>query len=65
MPSAISTEELHLAYRIVSQLATENPTAYVNRLIYEASADLLRAEYRDRTRHDPLPGQLDIPVSTS
>jgi hypothetical protein len=60
MSERISTEELHLAYRVLAVLAADNPTAYVPRLIFEAAADLVRVEYRNRTMHDPLPGQTTL-----
>jgi hypothetical protein len=59
----ITTEDLHLAYRVVAVLQDDESATYLDRLIFEAAAELLRIVYRARTLHDPLPGQTELPVS--
>jgi hypothetical protein len=55
--SDITTEELHLAYRIVDALASLERGEEVSGHVLAAASELLRMAYRARTLHDPLPGQ--------
>jgi len=57
-----STEEIHLAYRIVDALADLERDEEVTGHVLAAAADLLRIAYRARTMHDPLPGQQGLPL---
>jgi hypothetical protein len=58
--SDISTEELHLAYRVCSMLAQLERGEEVSGHVLAAAEELLRIAYRARTLHDPMPGQLSI-----
>jgi hypothetical protein len=63
MSVRIDTAELHHAYRVVACLQDEPTVTYLDRLIFEAAAELLRVAYRARTLQDPLPGQTTLNVS--
>lgn len=56
----ITTEELHLAYRVVARLADAYSGEVIATAIFSAAAELLRVAYRSRTLHDPLPGQVSL-----
>jgi hypothetical protein len=58
--SDITTEELHLCYRVVAALADLERSEEVSGHVLAAAADLLRIAYRARTLHDPLPGQRSL-----
>jgi hypothetical protein len=58
--SDISTEELHLTYRVVSALADLERGEEVSGHVLAAAGELLRIAYRARTLHDPLPGQTSL-----
>ena len=55
---SFTTEELHLAYRVVDRAADFVEHDVVATSVFRAAAELLRVAYRQRTQHDPLPGQL-------
>lgn len=57
----ITTEELHLAYRVVAVIAGREIGEPISEGVFGAAAELLRIAYRARTQHDPLPGQLYLP----
>jgi hypothetical protein len=56
----ISTEELHLAYRVVDSIAALERGEEVSGHVLAAAAELLRIAYRARTTHWPDPGQLRL-----
>jgi hypothetical protein len=58
--SDITTEELHLAYRIVAVIAERERGEEVTGHVMAAAEELLRIAYRQRTLHDPLPGQATL-----
>lgn len=60
MRDVIPTEELHLAYRVVDVLSGRYPSDVVTTAVLQAAAELLRVAYRQRTLHDPLPGQTTL-----
>lgn len=60
--SDVTTEELHLAYRVVACLATLERGEEVSGHLLAATEELLRIAYRARTLHDPLAGQTSLPT---
>lgn len=58
--SDVTTEELHLAYRVVAVLATLERGEEVSGHVLAAAEELLRIAYRSRTLHDPTPGQTSL-----
>jgi hypothetical protein len=58
--SDLTTEDLHLAYRVVDLVAELERGEEVSGHVLAAAAELLRIAYRARTQHDPLPGQTSL-----
>lgn len=58
----VTTEELHLAYRVVAMLADLERGEEVSGHVLAAAEELLRIAYRSRTQHDPVPGQTELPT---
>lgn len=58
--SLITTEEIHLAYRVVGRMADAERGEEVSEHLLRAAEELLRIAYRARTLHDPLPGQTSL-----
>lgn len=57
----ITTEDLHLAYRVVAVIADLVKDEPIGAGVFGAATELLRLAYRARTQHDPIPGQLYLP----
>jgi hypothetical protein len=58
--SDITTEELHLCYRICAVIAEQERGEVVTGHVMAAAEELLRIAYRARTEHDPIAGQTAI-----
>jgi hypothetical protein len=56
----VSTEELHLAFRVVGLLADLERGEEVSGHVLAAAEELLRIAYRARTQHDPMAGQSSL-----
>lgn len=61
---AVTTEDLHIAFRVVDLLQGRQIEDTVDAHLYAAAAELLRLEYRKRTRRNPIPGQIELDVAT-
>jgi hypothetical protein len=58
---SFTTEELQLCYRLLDIAADDVKHDVVASSLFRASAELLRVALRERTVHDPWPGQLAFP----
>ena len=58
----ITTEELHLTYRVVARMRDEFSTDSVENHALAIAEEFLRIAYRRRTSHDPIPGQFQLPA---
>ena len=59
LPS-FTTEEINLCYRLMDVAADDVKLDVVASCLFRATAELLRVSYRERTIHDPWPGQTSI-----
>lgn len=63
MEGPLSTEDIHVAYRVISVMQDDPSHSYVHIAVLVAAAEILRLAYRARTLHDPTPSQMTLSES--